>query len=259
MKTGTQNHMKTKRLAKRLAMPLYRVVGLLETLWLLCQDCADEGNIGKFSDDEICEYIEWDGPQSASELIEILVEAGWLDRDPEYRLVVHDWQDHAPEFIKERLKKRGQRARKSAKSASSDQQSTTYDDSSGDTSGTTRDNAGQAGDEPPNVPSLPSQAKPSPSKPNPAKPVEQAEAAGLISLVGEAGVSQAKTIVLDCLRRSITPEQIRGAVTDFQSRTDDVGPGLLHRMLGDLRPGQRPKRKSTNRRQELQPMRRPAV
>lgn len=104
MKAGTHNHLKVKRLKRLLKLPLYRAVGILETLWLLCIDCCDEGNVGKFTDEEIADYLEWDG--DASELVRALSDSGWTDSDTNGRPVVHDWLEHCPEFIRDRIRKR---------------------------------------------------------------------------------------------------------------------------------------------------------
>ncbi len=126
MKAGTLNHIKTKRLKHRLKVPLWQAAGLLETLWQLATECADEGDVGRYSDEEIAGYFEWEGEES--ELIDALVDSGWLERDDECRLRIHDWEEHAPNYIKDRLKKRKQR---------------TYAKSDGDTPGTCE---GQPGD-----------------------------------------------------------------------------------------------------------------
>lgn len=110
MKVGTLNHLKTKRLKRRLNIPLYQTVGLLETLWQITTESADAGDIGRFSDEDIALALEWEG--DPGELVAAMVETGWLDHDPVHRLVVHDWLDHAPEFIKERVRKRDQRGRR---------------------------------------------------------------------------------------------------------------------------------------------------
>jgi hypothetical protein len=104
MKTGTPNHIKTKRLARKLKLPLYSVVGILETLWHLTADCADDGGIGRHSNEEIAAYLEWGG--DCDELVDALVSSGWLDAHPLHRLIVHDWMEHAPKFIKDRVSKR---------------------------------------------------------------------------------------------------------------------------------------------------------
>jgi len=114
MKAGTHNHVKTKRLKRLLGIPLYQAVGILETLWLLCTDCCDEGNIGKFTDEEIADYLEWDGSDSFA-LVQALLNSGWLDRCDVNRYVVHDWLEHCPQYIKDRLRMRESRVSKANK------------------------------------------------------------------------------------------------------------------------------------------------
>lgn len=107
MKANTHHHLKTKRLQKALNRPLFQVVGILETLWLVTGECAWSGGIGRFSDIEIEEAIEWDGPPG--ELVAALVACRWLDRDASdalgdmCRLVVHDWEDHVPDYLHKRI------------------------------------------------------------------------------------------------------------------------------------------------------------
>lgn len=107
MKTGTLNHLKTKRLKRILGIPLYQVIGILETLWAVTAECTWDGGIGKYSDEEIAAALEWEG--DTEKLIAGLVESGWLDKEGETalgqvcRLVVHDWSDHCPDFIRKRI------------------------------------------------------------------------------------------------------------------------------------------------------------
>ncbi len=160
MKAGTQNHLKVKRLQRLLGVPMYRAVGILESLWLLCLDCCDDGRIGKFSDDEIADYLGWDGSKIASELVRALSDAGWLDPDDECRYVIHDWLDHCPEYIKDRIRKRGARVEKRRKS-------TTYVQVEPDAAGTLPDKPGQTPDQAGLVPSIPNPTQPITTQPNP--------------------------------------------------------------------------------------------
>lgn len=166
MKAGTQNHVKVRRLKRLLGVPLYQAVGLLETVWLLCSDCCDEGNLGKFTDEEIADYLEWEGPPGM--VVNALVEAGWVDRDEKHRLVVHDWLEHCPEFVRERVRKRHMREAKAAKKHGDDQEQRTYVRSEADKSGTTADKTGQGRDKPPFVPSIPN-----PTQPNPTNSIQE--------------------------------------------------------------------------------------
>jgi hypothetical protein len=105
MKVGTTDLLKFKKLQRRLDLLEWQATGLLETLWQKTIKNAPAGDIGKLSDEDIVALIDWRG--ETSELIETLIEFGWLDRDPEYRLIVHDWSQHAPNFLKANFAKHG--------------------------------------------------------------------------------------------------------------------------------------------------------
>jgi hypothetical protein len=92
------NKSKFRMLKRRLGKPLYAVAGILELLWITTQVDAVDGSIGKLSNEEIAAALEWDG--DADFLINTLIETGWIDTDSEFRLVIHDWSDHVPTFIK---------------------------------------------------------------------------------------------------------------------------------------------------------------
>jgi hypothetical protein len=70
-------------------------------LWLFAMDQAPGGDVGKWTDHDIEAELGWEGQECA--LVAALVEAGWLDRCQDNRLVIHDWADHLPEFIKKRV------------------------------------------------------------------------------------------------------------------------------------------------------------
>jgi len=98
VKAGTHNMIKFKRLQRCLKLPLWQAVGLLEALWQLTAKDTPRGDIGRFSDEDIAAWLEYDG--NALELTEALEESGWLDYSEEHRLVVHDWHMHAPNYVK---------------------------------------------------------------------------------------------------------------------------------------------------------------
>ena len=113
MKAGTTENMKFIVLKRILGIPKYQAIGLLEGLWSLAASSAQDGAIGKFSDLEIAAWLEWEGDHEA--LIEALIEAGFLDPCDENRLVVHDWEEHCPNYIKANLKSHGKAFKKPAK------------------------------------------------------------------------------------------------------------------------------------------------
>ena len=101
MKRGTSRHPKLAMLCRRLGLTRRDAVGLLELLWEYTAEFSFTGNIGKFSDEDIADAVEWRG--NVGELISALVYAGWLDPCPKHRLVVHDWAEHAPDYVKKRV------------------------------------------------------------------------------------------------------------------------------------------------------------
>ena len=93
---------KFKKLQRRLGLPKRRdVVGILESLWHLTMREAPRGDIGKLDDETIAIELEWDADPAT--LIRAMVETRWLDESPCHRLIVHDWSEHAPNFVKGNL------------------------------------------------------------------------------------------------------------------------------------------------------------
>ena len=103
MKIGTYRSPKFKRLQRALDLPTHILVGHLEMLWHFVAEQADRGDVGRYSDEEIEAEIGWEGPQGM--MIQALVKAGWLDQCETHRLVVHDWESHAPDYLKKRVQR----------------------------------------------------------------------------------------------------------------------------------------------------------
>lgn len=95
------DHPKFADLKARLKVPKYRAAGLLEMVWHFAGRYTPQGNIGKYPDHAIEAWVEWDGKPGA--LMQALVDAHWLDRDPVHRLLVHDWAQHADKATKNAL------------------------------------------------------------------------------------------------------------------------------------------------------------
>lgn len=107
MKVGTTTHPKFRSLMRRLALPQYAVVGLLESLWTLAGQFADDGDLTRFDAHAVADYAGYDGDAEA--LLTALVECRWLDRIDD-RLLIHDWDDHCPDYVYDRRRKRVKRA-----------------------------------------------------------------------------------------------------------------------------------------------------
>lgn len=98
MKHTTVNLIKFKRLQRKLKIPKYQAIGILEALWVSCYSNAQDGAIGRLSNEDIAAEIEWEG--DADLLINALRD-GWLDDAPmPMRLVIHDWSEHCASFLK---------------------------------------------------------------------------------------------------------------------------------------------------------------
>lgn len=106
MKVGTTGLLKFRKLARRLGESTRGVVGLLELLWMVTGQQCPRGDIGRFSDEDIAELLDWSGDPEL--LVQALLSTGWLDPHSEARLIVHDWPDHAPGYIHALLTRRGE-------------------------------------------------------------------------------------------------------------------------------------------------------
>lgn len=106
MKRGTPFHPKMHDLAQRLKVPLYSAVGIMEMLWHCAANYTPQGNIGGLTDESIAHHVAWN--KKPSVLVNALVESGWLDLHPEYRLIVHDWDEHVDNATRKRLMRAGQ-------------------------------------------------------------------------------------------------------------------------------------------------------
>lgn len=108
MKTGTEAKAKFKKLRRRLKLPLWQCIGILEAIWQLTATSQPDGGLGRLTNEDIAASIEYDGDEN--ELVDVLLELGWLDHygdDPAVRFVVHDWADHCPSYIKGNFRRYG--------------------------------------------------------------------------------------------------------------------------------------------------------
>lgn len=128
MKSGCTNHPKFRALMRRLCAPQYAVVGVLESVWMLASQFADDGDLSRFTAEEIADYVAWEG--DANELLQTLIECRWLDEN-EDQITVHDWAEHCPKYVADRLAKRKQRAQVSQNVGDSPRQIENVDENRG--------------------------------------------------------------------------------------------------------------------------------
>jgi len=105
VKKETPDLMKFKRLQRKLKVSVPELCGLLELLWICAQKNAPRGDIGKFSNEEIAIACYYEG--DPDEFVQALIDTTWLDTHKEYRLIVHDWADHAPRWVLGNLSRHG--------------------------------------------------------------------------------------------------------------------------------------------------------
>lgn len=105
MKREALGKTKLQRLCRKLKIQRWMAVGLLESLWHITAKDADDGGIGRLSNEEIAIAIDYLGDEN--ELVDALVGSGWIDTHPTCRLVVHDWSEHADTFVHRRLERQG--------------------------------------------------------------------------------------------------------------------------------------------------------
>jgi hypothetical protein len=108
MKAGTPQKTKFRALQQVLNARRYVVVGILELLWELTARDAPHGDIGRFTDEAIAEALDVE-PALARRVVNALTATGWLDEHERYRLVVHDWPEHAPYFVHTSLARKAER------------------------------------------------------------------------------------------------------------------------------------------------------
>jgi len=107
MKIDCVGHIKTLKLKRELQLPRWQILGVLETLFNFAMVNADDGGVGRYSNDEIALYMEYF--EDADKLVAALETSGFLEPCEENRLRIHDWEEHAPKFLKDRLDKRAKR------------------------------------------------------------------------------------------------------------------------------------------------------
>lgn len=105
MKRETLRHPKLYDLMDRLDCSRPTALGYLDLLWDNAADIAPQGDLGKWPNGAIARSCDWTG--NADQFVNALIEAGWLDHSEEFRLVIHDWEDHCQNWLRMKLQKLG--------------------------------------------------------------------------------------------------------------------------------------------------------
>jgi hypothetical protein len=103
MKANTTDLIKFKKLQRKLEESVRGTVGLLEMLWAATAKNCPRGDVGKFSNEDIAIMVDWAG--DPDKLVAALIECKWLDSCEQNRLVVHDWHEHCPMYVRGNMAK----------------------------------------------------------------------------------------------------------------------------------------------------------
>src|SRR5690606_22136242 len=110
-----KDHPKTRRAARLLGVSVPTIIGHLHLLWHWCLSYAEDGDLSAYDAADIAEAVMWDG--DPDQFIEALIncgpagKAGFLERDAQGRLLVHDWHEYAGKLIAKREEAREAGAR----------------------------------------------------------------------------------------------------------------------------------------------------
>lgn len=103
MRLDGLDHPKTNELAARLGVSKPTAIGHLELLWAFVAKLAPQGNVGKYPDGAIARAAEWQGDPTA--FVDALLLTRLVDECGAHRLIVHDWDEHCPSWVRAKLKK----------------------------------------------------------------------------------------------------------------------------------------------------------
>jgi len=107
VQVGFADHPKTKKLIRRVG---YRAAFGLGRIWAHAAQHKPDGRLTDMTIEDIELVADWD-PERPGELVPVLEELRWLDRDGDTYLL-HDWQEHNP--FAASSQERSEHARKAA-------------------------------------------------------------------------------------------------------------------------------------------------
>jgi len=90
------NHPKTKKLARNLDISIPAAIGHLISIWTWSMKYAEDGNLGKYDQDQMASAAIW--VADSTEFVSAMIDANFLEND--FRL--HDWQDFAGALLEKR-------------------------------------------------------------------------------------------------------------------------------------------------------------
>jgi hypothetical protein len=257
MKAGCTDCIKFKRTARELkallsadvlavASPRFVLIAILEGLWATTAKNTPRGDIGRFADDDLLEEIGL--TVDAGELVALLTRNAWVDAHPVHRLVVHDWREHCPNYIKGNVARHGLGWAKDDVAAP---EHVPNDDPNGRSKEPAKDGSKQpakdvAKDVPQgtSLPFKPSQVKSSPPPPTPSRAsavgdLDTAWAEVEVDLIS-VGVGTAADVIEGVRERHCQPIDVRRCISHWRAEQPAWTPGGLVFRLKTLLPHQDP-------------------
>lgn len=112
------HHPKMKKLARLLSISWPEAIGYLHYLWWWALNYAQDGDLTKYEPGDIADAVFW--TKEPKELVDALIESGFLDLAEDGELSIHDWFDYTGDlFVKrEANRERMRKARAKAKETS---------------------------------------------------------------------------------------------------------------------------------------------
>jgi hypothetical protein len=89
-------HPKTKRFARAAGISIPEAIGHLHLLWWWALDYAQDGNLSKYTEEDIADASIWNGVPNV--FVDSLIKAGFIDND-DGQMCLHDWYDYAEKLI----------------------------------------------------------------------------------------------------------------------------------------------------------------
>lgn len=93
--SALREHPKLKRLARLLGIERPAAVGYLHYLWWWAMDYAPDGDLSRYTAEDVADALDWPGDSEA--LIDALRESGFLDGNH-----LHDWADYGEKLFRRR-------------------------------------------------------------------------------------------------------------------------------------------------------------
>jgi hypothetical protein len=95
-------HPKMLRAARLLGINRVQMVGHLQYLWWWALDFATAGDIADYDAADIADAALWNGDPEL--FYSALVQCGWIDKESDQGVVLHDWHDYAGKLLEGREK-----------------------------------------------------------------------------------------------------------------------------------------------------------